>query len=66
MIDMEGIFHNPGAKPSELYGKAVKTWLKDIPRPLEIARMIIYEVVYLIFSPIRAGRPDRPEGSHKM
>ena len=30
LIDLEGIQHNPDAKPSLKYGAAVKLWMKDL------------------------------------
>ena len=45
MINMEGICYNPEERPKAKYGAAVKYWLRDIPRPPKMARMINYEVV---------------------
>ena len=45
MINMEGVCHNPGARPKAKYGVAVKRWLQDIPRPPKMASMTNYEVV---------------------
>ena len=45
VIDLEGIRHNPEARPRDKYGAAVMVWLEEISPPLSRARMLIYEVI---------------------